>query len=387
MKFLPWFAALVVLCLAWDLSPPPQGAPLPPKSGARPISRDQAIRRGLRFIYSTATDPRNFEQWGGDYLWCFYCIASTSADRELSGLARGMGQERARQWRINHPSVPPDANADDVAALVFGSYAAECLGVPGRRLKLDLLRAASRFGAADFLGFDPRQEPPPADIPQSCPKCGAYNARGVRVCRRCGTPLAMSSRYDVFQDALITAYSGDAYGVRLGCGLEDVLQWLPAMRPYRPGAPGKDPDWDQLAYTVTHVVYVLNGYSRFRLQPSWLPAEFDFLRANLRRTFDTGDTETAGEFLDTLKSFGLSDRDPLIRAGSQFILSRQNPDGSWGDPNTTDIYARYHPTWTAIDGLRDYPWRPEGVTSNEALRRAQGHLAAGPPQPTLQSDP
>ena len=32
----------------------------------------------------------------------------------------------------------------------------------------------------------------------------------------------------------------------------------------------------------------------------------------------------------------------------------QNKDGSWGDVTDKDIYQRYHPTWTAVDGLRDY---------------------------------
>jgi hypothetical protein len=27
-----------------------------------------------------------------------------------------------------------------------------------------------------------------------------------------------------------------------------------------------------------------------------------------------------------------------------------------------DTYQRYHPTWTAIDGLRDYRWRGERLS-------------------------
>jgi squalene cyclase len=64
-----------------------------------------------------------------------------------------------------------------------------------------------------------------------------------------------------------------------------------------------------------------------------------------------------GELMDCLKSFGLQDDDTLIRTGTEFLLSSQNPDGSWGDMKTTDMYLRYHPTWTAVDGLRDYKWK------------------------------
>jgi hypothetical protein len=183
----------------------------------------------------------------------------------------------------------------------------------------------------------------------------------------------MRSPYDVLLEALTITYSGDSAGVRLGASLQDVTQWLPKMRPYRGREGATNRDWQDVVYAITHVIYTLNGYSLFRLRPEWLPDEFEFLRANLKEAIDANDPEAAGEFLDTLKSFGLTEADPLMRSGIEFLLSRQNPDGSWGDPKDYDIYDRYHPTWTAIDGLRDYAWRGEGVTSIEALRRAQGH--------------
>jgi hypothetical protein len=74
------------------------------------------------------------------------------------------------------------------------------------------------------------------------------------------------------------------------------------------------------------------------------------------------DPETMGEFLDTLKSFGLPEDHPLIVKGLSYLLSHQNPDGSWGDVEAEDIYERYHPTWTAIDGLREYAWRGERLS-------------------------
>ena len=79
------------------------------------------------------------------------------------------------------------------------------------------------------------------------------------------------------------------------------------------------------------------------------------------------DPESMGEFLDTLKSFGLSDRHILIRNGMRYLLSQQNADGSWGDVESYDEGQRYHPTWTAIDGLRDYAWKGKRL-SLERLR-------------------
>src|SRR6185295_19054867 len=112
------------------------------------------IERGLEFIYQTACVPKNFEMYGHDYLGCFHCIASTSKDVKLRRLARKMGQERAIQWRREHPKVPADADADVIADLVFGGYAADRLGVRGIGLKEQILEVADRFNAHEYLGFD-----------------------------------------------------------------------------------------------------------------------------------------------------------------------------------------------------------------------------------------
>jgi hypothetical protein len=319
----------------------------------------------------TAIVPRHFAEYGDDFLWCFSSIAATSSDRDVANLALRMGQERARQWRLEHPSVPENASATKIMVLISGSYAADRLGVVDHRIRQDLIRAAGRYRAEDYFDFDPTKEPPPADVPEQCGKCRTYNRRGVRVCQECGSALTMSSRYSVLLDALLALYTGERYGVRLGGALEDATQWVPQFRPYRGREAGRDEDWSDLTYLITHLIYTLNGYGQFRLQPEWLPDEWAFLRANLKEAIAMDDPETAGEFLDTLKSFGMSERDPSIRTGMEFLLSRQNPDGSWGEPGAADPYARYHPTWTAIDGLRDYAWQGERVTSPEALRRAQ----------------
>jgi hypothetical protein len=81
-----------------------------------------------------------------------------------------------------------------------------------------------------------------------------------------------------------------------------------------------------------------------------------------------------GEFLDTLKSFGLTQDDPLIRKGMSFVLSRQHRDGSWGDIDRTDPdpYTPYHSTWCAINGLMDYALTEERVSFPAALKRANG---------------
>ena len=73
-------------------------------AASAPTDRKQAIERGLRFIYRTACDPKNFADFGEDYLWCLYSIGATSRDPALARLALAMGRERAAFWRKRRPN-------------------------------------------------------------------------------------------------------------------------------------------------------------------------------------------------------------------------------------------------------------------------------------------
>ncbi len=362
--------ALMAPALLW-----PRPAPSRPLwAGARysEHERARAIQRGLTFVDQVAADAKYFSDNGDDLLWFYFTIAANAADRDLRARALRLGRERSRQWRKANPRVPADAlTADLICSLVSGSYAVDQLGVPDREIEVQLRRAVTPFTAMDFLRFDPLAEPVPSDVPETCATCSHDNARGARVCSTCKSPLVMRSPYDVLCDALITTYTGERYGIVLGAHYADVTRWLPRMRPYPAGKSGTAA-FDDVAYAVTHVIYTLNDYSAWRLRPQWLPDEFGFLKNNLKQLLKGNDAETLGEFLETLRSFGVTENDADMRAGVEFLLSRQNDDGSWGDRNSPSIYTRYHTTWTAMNGLMDYAWRGEGVSFPAALARARG---------------
>jgi hypothetical protein len=318
--------------------------------------RAEAVRRGVEFLYQRACDTESFDEYGHDFLFCFYTIASNSKDAGLRVTARRMGRERALLWRRQHPSVPKRISSFNLSNMVFGSDAADRLGVRDMNLKSQIRRALKAFDAEDFHRFEPAKEPPPADIPDIC-DCGEENARGRKTCHRCKRPLVMLGRYGAWIDAMISTYLGERYGVKLGASFKDVIKWLPVMRPYRGSENGRNKDFYWTVYAVTHVVYTLNHYNVYQLSPRWLSAEFKFLKANLEESIRQEDPEMTGEFLDTLKAFGLTDKHPLIRKGTKYVLAKQNADGSWGDIEEEDFYLRYHPTFTAVNGLRDIAWR------------------------------
>ncbi|HKR01990.1 MAG TPA: hypothetical protein VJT09_15020 [Pyrinomonadaceae bacterium] len=337
-------------------------APLWPGSRFTEADRQRAILRGLSFIYRTALDRKNFDEYGQDYLWCFYSLSAALKDPLVRSTARRMGTERARAWRRSHRFVSWDADAATISSLAYGNDAAESLGVRDDELKRQLRRAAPRFKARDYLLFDPKTEAPPDDVPDECPRCQANNSRGSRVCFVCKTPLVMRTRYDVWYDALITTYVGDRSGINLGAHYADVLKWLPTLRPYPAVPGGAGEEFHDTVYAITHIVYTLNNYSQYKLSPQLLQPEFEFLRTNLKAAIEDGDDDMLGEFMDSLRAFGLTTSDPLIRAGMEYYLSHQNEDGSWGEKNERDIYLRYHPTWNAIAGLGEYDWQGEGLS-------------------------
>jgi len=329
--------------------------------------RELAIRRGMEFIYGITRKPRLFAECADDLLYFFYSVALTSQDRKLRKMARDMGKESFSRWRNNYHSLPPDADPDTIIEYLYAASAAEQFGVHNRTLKRHLRKATKRYTAADFLWFDPLREAPPEDVPESCDHCDAWNQQGRKRCASCGRRLTMMTRYQVWYYSLILAFRGESYGIVLGARYAEVFKWLPALRPHRGREADANPDFADTVYAISHIVYTLNDYGVYRLSPKWLPEEYEFLTTNVREAVALDDPDMMGEFLDSLMAFGLTDKHPLIRQGRDYLLSRQNPDGSWGDEETEDLYSRYHPTWSAIDGLRDYAWRGKGLKFPELL--------------------
>jgi len=314
----------------------------------------RAARRGFEFLLRFAREREHFEAWGSDFLNYFYVVADTAAFPDMRRRGREEGAKLARRWCRRNPSIPEEPDAEGIYELIYGGLYADRVCARDRRPKAKLRLAARRFKAADFLWFDPSTEPPPTDVPDEC-RCGLWNERGRKTCADCRRRLSMMTRHLVWYVALIRTYVADSYGVSLGASYADVLRWLPTLRPY-PEAFG-EPGFYDAAYAVTHIVYTLNDYDKYRLRPSWLPQEFAFLKKHLARLIEARAPETVGEFLECLKCFGLSTRGPLVRAGVDFLLASQKADGSWGRTDNEEVYRNYHVTLAAMGGLMEVRWR------------------------------
>jgi hypothetical protein len=324
---------------------------------------ETAIKRGLDFIYRVAGTPDGFDSYGSLLVCCFALVGATSCEANLRRLARSRAQTLAKRWRGAHQQVPTDAGPNLVLDFLLVRYALSRIGLRDVALSAQIRAAAKRFSALDVLDFDPRSEPPPNDLSYTC-DCGLKNERGRTFCRKCRRRLEIQSRYRVWMRALVTSYISKRCGISFGANYDDVIKWLPAMRPY-PASGSDEVELREAIYAVTHIVYTLNDYSTYRVNPGRLPREFAFLKANVAAACERNDPEVLGELLDSLKAFGLHSNHPLIKRGTRYLLSEQNEDGSWGDAHEENLRTRCHTTWTAIDGLRPHAWRTERAISPE----------------------
>jgi hypothetical protein len=335
-------------------------------------ARDRALARGLTFVERATRRPQALESFGSALIYSLSFMATTALDAEVRRYTRQLALRSFRLWQqLWGPRLPADHDADTVSEFVHAYGAAERLGLRFPRQMDALRRASRRFRAADYLWFDPRREPPPADVPEFC-ACGWSNPRRRRRCvnRGCRARLDRMSPLRVWTISLTAAFCGDRNGVPFGIGYERMMRWLPRMRAYQ--GPGDVAAFYDSAYAISHVVYTLNDYGVWLLDPRLLPAEFEYLRTHLPAALEVGDPDMVGEFLDSLRAFGLGNQDAQVAAGIDFLVGSQNRDGSWGEADGNGDYPRFHATWAALDGLRDFAWRGPGLSYprlRPALRR------------------
>src|SRR3954468_11168419 len=229
-----------------------EGKPLWPHATYTTGDRDHAVEKALNFIYSVAKDPAAFRNNGSDLLFAFVNISTSNANQHISSMALTMGHERAIEWRRQHSTIPADASASTISELIYGSYSARELGVPDSAFDALLRAKAARFTVTDYLGFNPSAGPPPENYP-------GY------------------SQHALFMDALITTYFGKQFGTTAEGRYEDVLRWLPVVRPY---PEHKYSDWGyyDAIYALTHIIYTYNHYNLSKIDRGCFPDEFAYLK-------------------------------------------------------------------------------------------------------------
>ncbi len=308
-----------------------------------------AARKGLSFLGRYALDGPCWESNAPDVQYLLYHQATRPKDLRLRRQARALAMRAAHRWLRERPHVPTGTPAPALLWwYAYGTFTPTRLGLNTKTLRRELSICARRFGARDFLGFDPRAEPPPSTLYAQC-SCGTSNGLNA-CCPACGDRMGRIDRYQAWEQALVGAHIAEELGLNIGCTVADVARWRAAMLPYPRPQRGLTRLARHAVYAATHLVFVLNGYGLLRLPAEHFGAEAELMRLAGARAVASKDVELLGETIEVLTALGLNTNDPLLIAGRSTLLASQRHDGSWG--STTDLsYTRMHKTWVAIDAL------------------------------------
>ncbi len=246
-------------------------------------ARQRAVLKGMQFIASACVQEDVLLYLGTSLLYSLGSLARTAADADLRTWARTLGRHAFRVWEQACLAHADPDDSDWVGEAVRGYAAGTSLGLRRDSMRPYLRRAARKFDSTTMIGFDAHVGPPP------CTQRGAYRTWCV---------------------GLTSAWCGEGFGVPLGVRYGAVLRWLPRMRDYHLAWNGEPGTFEEVAYAVTHVVYTLNDYGRWLLDPRWLPTEYLFLRGALPVALELGNADLVGELLDSLRAFGVTDADP-----------------------------------------------------------------------------
>jgi hypothetical protein len=169
-----------------------------------------------------------------------------------------------------------------------------------------------------------------------------------------------SMNYDKLSDSLCDyshfrfAYKGRMKkSLRLPVDYRDEFLRTCASLPFKYTVADEDGYRDQ-NYYATHVVFVMTGYGEYPIRDTafarklrkYLLQNFPIVRARVH------DLDLLGEYVECMKIFGLGQRAEVIEA-VQYIISRQDPDGSWAKKRgkDDDPYSLFHPSWTSITAI------------------------------------
>ncbi len=320
--------------------------------------RDEAVMRGLDWMASYLASPGHIDEVGVDAVQLFAEVATTAANNQLRARARIHGREVATRVSPHYRTVALDA--ETLLELLDLLTWLKALNVESPAL---LARAREAYGTYDdFWAIAETSD------------------------------VNMRKDEDSIYAALIDSYIIERVHFTapklftMRSELPRLLRFL-AKRDYTSGL--LDDDWDVFqdhAYLLTHVIYVLSDYGRIPFEPKQVPWVMRFLRDNFDYALVEEDVELIGEFIDIFRATGRTEaNDAMVRQGTAFLLASQHDDGSWGEvEKSDDAYDIIHYTWCAVSGLTErrlVSQSPYGSRIAEVMQAALTASTPGSPTP------
>ena len=188
-------AAALFVCAATALAQSddaPPDVPLWPGATATVRARDEAVLRGVEFVYALGMgrDDANFFAYGHDFLLCLHGVAHRAVGPVVRQRALDVAKALGRKWKREHTEVHEDATTAHAQRLLFGTFALDRLGMHFATLKAELREFLAAHDSHDFLGWHPAQRGPDEEAPPAPPP------RRTRRTRKDGGELVESAAID-----------------------------------------------------------------------------------------------------------------------------------------------------------------------------------------------
>ncbi|MBN2354458.1 hypothetical protein JXO59_00010 [candidate division KSB1 bacterium] len=294
--------------------------------------RDQAAIRGIRWMDDFLRDDEHFRTMPFEAYHFFFVCAGTSTHPEIAAMAGKMARQYEPRLKdlvlqMEEPLdrhvflqlleliTKPDANASNDAALI-------------------------------------------AKAQRSFPE----NNDDTNIYGRELDHLDQEELIDIFY-VLLHAYFLEKADVAypgqfpVSYRLLDILRYLKTKPLENFTKDAADPSQAmQGVFLTTHIAYVMSDYSRLKLHEEDAPWLYEYLRKNFHGAMQSGVVDVVAEIVDVFRSLGYTEENSdIVRTGTEFLLERQNEDGSWGEVNVEEqsAYDNMHPTSSAIWALRD----------------------------------
>ncbi len=86
---------------------------------------------------------------------------------------------------------------------------------------------------------------------------------------------------------------------------------------------GRDPsNFISECYFVTHKIFTRTAWCQYRLDPAEWSKEKNFLEFYIGRIIQLQDIELLGEFIQTLKCLGVTEKNNVLKNALQFMMSK-----------------------------------------------------------------
>ena len=284
---------------------------------------EAAVERGLSYLETFLRPEEHFKAHWHDFVFEFHNIARTATDPELSARARRTVEEVVVRAKGSGFELGWDVTLGDCDRFAKALHGCEMLGIepvePRERVEFLTRRLTSAVRRYPIEPTETAKE----DFERRCRN-------------------------------LINAYIGLSLNFPVHYGFAEALADCLELRPYEQTEALDARAFIRLGFLVTHIVYTVSHYNELLIDPGLLEPERRFMCKSIERLIDIDERELVGEYLDALRTAGLSEEDPLLDGAVSWLVGKQNSDGSWGDPGHERTYKRYHPTMTAVQGLRAY---------------------------------